>query len=158
MERNAQMESKLTLPANRAKWDKLRECFSKKINQFEEHRVAVKTEAYKMHYEESGAPNVLQRRVGRIELMPLLEGLVTYSMLKKDRDSEEVKKELRFRGLSDEGGWEKHLLLRLKKDEADRGSKDKENFRPLKGDADFRAAMEGEIAEDDSSDEAEEDW
>jgi hypothetical protein len=158
MERNAQMESKLTLPANRAKWDKLRECISKKINQFEEHRVAVKTEAYEMHYEESGAPNVLQRRVGRIELMPLLEGLVTYSMLLKDRDIEEVKKELRFRGLSDEGGWEKHLLLRLKKDEAGRGSEDKENFRPLKRDADFRAAMEGEIDEDVSSDEAEEDW
>ena len=118
----------------------------------------MKTEAYKMHYEESGAPNVLQRRVGRIELMPLLEGLVTYSMLLKDRDIEEVKKELRFRGLSDEGGWEKHLLLRLKKDEADRGSKDKENFRPLKRDADFRAAMEGEIDEDVLSDEAEEDW
>ncbi|WP_288993256.1 hypothetical protein [uncultured Marinobacter sp.] len=61
METNAQMESKLTLPANRAKWDKLRECISKKINQFEEHRVAMKTEAYEMHYEESGAPNVLQR-------------------------------------------------------------------------------------------------
>jgi hypothetical protein len=79
-------------------------------------------------------------------------------MLLKDRDIEEVKKELRFRGLSDEGGWGKHLLLRLKKDEADRGSKDKENFGPLKRDADFRAAMEGEIDEDDSSNEAEEDW
>ena len=79
-------------------------------------------------------------------------------MLLKDRDIEEVKKELRFRGLSDEGGWEKHLLLRLKKDEADRGSKDNKNFRPLKQDVDFRAAMEGEIDEDDSSNEAEEDW
>jgi hypothetical protein len=87
-----------------------------------------------------------------------MEGLVTYSMLLKDRDIEEVKKGLRFRGLSDEGGWEKHLLLRLKKDEADRGSEDKEDFRPLKRDADFRAAKEGEIDEDDSSDELEEDW
>jgi hypothetical protein len=111
-----------------------------------------------MHYEDSGAPNVLQRQVGRVELLPLLEGLVTYSMLLKDRDIEEVKKELRFLGLSDEGGLEKHLLLRLKKDEADKGSEDKENFRPLKRDAVFRAAMEGEIGEDDSSNEAEEDW
>jgi hypothetical protein len=79
-------------------------------------------------------------------------------MLLKDRDIEEVKKELRFRGLSDEGGWEKHLLLRLKKDEAVRGSKDKENFRPLKRDSDFRHAMEGEIDKDDLSDEAKEDW
>ncbi len=111
-----------------------------------------------MHYEESGAPQVLQRRVGRLELMPLVEGLEKSYMLLKDRDIEEVKKELRFRGLSDEGGWEKNLLLRLKKDEAGRGSEDKDNFRPLKRDADFRAAMEGEIDEDDSSDETEEDW
>ncbi len=155
---NTQMETKLTLPANKAKWDELRLCIFQKINQFEEHRVAVKTEKYERHYEESGAPNVLQRRVGRIELKPLLEGLVTYSMLLKDRDIEEMKKELRFRGLSDEGGWEKRLLLRLKKDEADRGSKDKENYRPLKRDADFRAAVEGKIDEDDSSDQAEKDW
>jgi hypothetical protein len=50
------------------------------------------------------------------------------------------------------------LLLWLKKDDADRDSEDKENFRPLKQDADFRATMEGEIDEDDSSNEAEEDW
>jgi hypothetical protein len=34
METNAQMETKLTLPANKAKWDKLREFISKKMNQF----------------------------------------------------------------------------------------------------------------------------
>jgi hypothetical protein len=127
-------------------------------NQFEEQRVLVKTEAYEMHFDDVGAPNVLQRRVGRAEMMPLLEGLVTYSMMLKDRDIEEVKKELRFRGLSDEGGWEKQLLLRLKKDEADRCSDDKENVWPLQPDADFRAAMEGEIDEDDLGDGEEEDW
>jgi hypothetical protein len=111
-----------------------------------------------MRYEDSGAPNVLQKQVGRVKLLPLLEGLVTYSMLLKDRDIEEVKKELRFRGLPDEGGWEKCLLLRLKKNEANRGSEDKDNFRPLKRDADFRATMEGEIDKDASSNEAEEDW
>jgi hypothetical protein len=52
----------------------------------------------------------------------------------------------------------KQLLLRLKKDKADRGADDKENFRPLQPDAGFRAAMEGEIDEDDLSDEEEEDW
>jgi hypothetical protein len=91
-------------------------------------------------------------------MMPLLEGLVRYSMMLKDRDIEEVKKELRFCGLSEEGGWEKQLLLRLKKDEADRGSDDKENYRPLQPDADFRPAMEGEIDEDDLSAGEEEDW
>jgi hypothetical protein len=111
MEMNAQMESKVTLPANKAKWDKLRDCISKKINQFEWHHVAVKTEAYEMHYEDSGAQNVLQRRVGRVKLLPLLEGLVRYSMLLKDQEIEEVKKELCFCGLLDEGGWEMQLLL-----------------------------------------------
>jgi hypothetical protein len=57
------------------------------------------------------------------------------------------------------GGWEKQLLLRLKKDGAGRGSKDKDNSRPLKPDAGFRATMEGEmIDEDDLSDEEEEEW
>jgi hypothetical protein len=55
--------------------------YFQKINQFEDHRVAVKTEAYEMHYEDSGASNVLQRRVGRVKLLPLLEGLVKYSSL-----------------------------------------------------------------------------
>jgi hypothetical protein len=53
---------------------------------------------------------------------------------------------------------EKHLLLLLKKDEANRGSEDNENYRPLKQDADFSATMEGEIDEDDSSNEGEEEW
>jgi hypothetical protein len=132
--------------------------FRKEKKQFEEERVAAKTEAYEKHYDDSRAPNALQRRVGRVELMPLLEGLVTYSRMLKDRDIEEIKKELRFRKLSDEGGWEKQLLVRLKKDEADRGSEDRENFRPLEPDVDFRAAMEGEIDEDDGSDEEEQDW
>jgi hypothetical protein len=50
------------------------------------------------------------------------------------------------------------LLLRLKKDEAEGGSDDKENFRPLQPDANFRAVMEGAIDEDNLSDGEEEDW
>jgi hypothetical protein len=69
-----------------------------------------------------------------------------------------VKKELRCRGLSEDGGWEEQLLLRLKRDKEDRGLDDKENFRPLQPHANFRAAMEGEIDEDSLSDEEEEDW
>jgi hypothetical protein len=57
----------------------------------------------------------------------------------------------------EEGGWEKQLVLRLKKDKADRGLKDKDNFRSMQPDANFRAAMEGEIDEDNLSDEEEED-
>jgi hypothetical protein len=47
-----------------------------------------------MHYDDVKKPNVLQRRVGRVEMMPLLEGLVTYSMMLKDQDIEEVKRKL----------------------------------------------------------------
>jgi hypothetical protein len=92
IKKNTQIEAKLTLPTNKAKWEELREFISNKINQFEEQRVLVKTEPYKMHFDDVGAPNVLQRRVGRVEMIPLLEGLVTYSMMLKDRDIEEVKK------------------------------------------------------------------
>jgi hypothetical protein len=153
LKKHTRMEAMLTSPANKEKWDQLNEYISKKNNQFEEHRVAVKTQAYDRHYYDNRAPNVLQRRVGRVELMPLLEGLVTYSKMLKDRDIEEVRKELRFRGLSDDGGWANQLLVRLKKDEADKGSLDKANFRPLDPDVDFRVAMEGEIDDDGSSDE-----
>ena len=59
--------------------------FQTNKNQFEEERVAAKTEAYEKHYDDSRVPNALQRRVGRVELMPLLEGLVTYSRILKDR-------------------------------------------------------------------------
>jgi hypothetical protein len=98
METNAQMKTKITLPANKAKWHKVRECISKKRNQFEEHCVAGKTEAYEMHYEDSGAPNVLHRRVQRVKLLPRLEGLVRYSMLLKDQDIKEVKRYSAFVG------------------------------------------------------------
>jgi hypothetical protein len=77
------MEAKLTLPTNKAKWEELREFISNKIKQFEEQHVLVKTEANEMHFNHVGVPNVLQRRVGRVEMMPLLERLVTYSMMLK---------------------------------------------------------------------------
>jgi hypothetical protein len=57
-----------------------------------------------MHYDDVEAPNVLKRRVGRVKMRSLLEGLVTYSVMLKDRDIEEVKKELHFHGLLEEGG------------------------------------------------------
>ena len=156
--KHTQIEAKLTNPANKAKWDKLKGNISEKINQFEEHRVAKKTQAYDNHYEETGAPNVLQRRIGRVELMPLLEGLVTYSLLLKERESEEVRDKLSFHGLSTEGGWKTQLLVRLQKDEVDRGSNDRENFKPQNPEANFRAAMEGELDEDDLDDGNEQDW
>jgi hypothetical protein len=122
--------------------------------------VVVKTEEFVGHFDENIAPNVLQRHVRRIELMPLLEGLCVYTYLDKRRDTEEVKRELRFHGVSDEGQWTSGLLASLKRDEADKGSMvDKYSFRPLRPGADFREAMEGEFDEEDLSDnEEQEDW
>jgi hypothetical protein len=74
----------LTLPTNKAKREELRDIISIKINQFEEQCLLVKTEKYEMHFNDVGAPNVLQRKVGRVKMMPLLEGLVTYLMMMKD--------------------------------------------------------------------------
>jgi hypothetical protein len=153
MKKHKQIAAKLTIPANKAEWLQLREGVSKKMDQFD------KTEEFVGHFDENRAPNVLQRRVGRIELMPLLEGLCAYTYLDKRRDTEEVKSELRFRGLSDEGQWTLGLLASLKKDEADQGSMDKYSFRPLRPGADFREAVEGEFDEEDLSDNDEqEDW
>jgi hypothetical protein len=63
------------------------------MNQFEEHLVAVKTEVYEMHYIDSGAPKVLQRRVQRVKLLPLFK-----AKLLKDRDMKEVEKNSTFAG------------------------------------------------------------
>jgi hypothetical protein len=151
------MERKLSIPANKAKWDQLRTSISKTINQFEAQRVMVKMEAMDKTWDENHrAPNALQRRVGRVEFMPLVEGLCLYSFLLKDRDTEEIKKELRFRGLSDAGGWESHLLKALKQDEAHKGSSNKESFLPLCPAANFSIAMEGDEA--DLTDYEEDDW
>jgi hypothetical protein len=76
--------------------------------------------------------------------MPLLEGLCVYTYLDRCRDTEEVKRELRFRGVLDEGQWTSGFPASLKKDEADKGSMDKYSFRPLHPGADFREAMKGE--------------
>jgi hypothetical protein len=54
------MAAKLTLPANKANWLQLREGISKKMNQFDKKRVAVKTQEFVGHFDENRAPNVLQ--------------------------------------------------------------------------------------------------
>jgi hypothetical protein len=72
--KNTLLEAKLTLPTNKAKWEELKKFILNKINQFEEQHVLVKTEAYEMHFDDVGAPNILQRRVRRVRMMPLFKG------------------------------------------------------------------------------------
>jgi hypothetical protein len=74
--------------------------------------------------------------------MPLLEGAVTYSLLLQARDAEQIKTELQFRGLPDDGGWKIFLIRRLKTVELERGALDKYSFLLLSPDVDFRFLME----------------
>jgi hypothetical protein len=143
MKRNKNMQAKLTTDKGKAKWKQLRADITERLNQFELKRVLVKTEAWEKTIDKNKNPNVLQRRVGIVEKMPLLEGEVTYSLLREARDREQIKTELRFRGLPDDGGWKNSLLMRLKLAEKERGSLDKYNFLPLSPEVDFRFLMEG---------------
>jgi hypothetical protein len=84
-------------------------------------------------------------------------GTVTYALLLQARDTDQIKTELRFRGLPDDGGWKNVLIRRLKTAEQERGSLDKYSFLPLSPDVDFHFLVEGGGAEDESDDE-EQDW
>jgi hypothetical protein len=53
------MEAKLTLSTSKVKWEELRKFILNKTNQFEEQGVLFKTEAYEMHYNNVGAPDLL---------------------------------------------------------------------------------------------------
>jgi hypothetical protein len=156
IKRNKRLEVKLATAEGKAKWTQLRADISESQNQFEMKRVAVKTEAWENNMSKNKNPNILQRRVGIVEMMPLLEGTVTYSLLLQARDTQQIQTELRFRGLPDDGGWKSCLIMRLKKAEEERGSVDKYNFLPLSPDVDFRFLMEGSGAEE--SDDGEEAW
>ena len=52
-------------------------------------------------------------------MIPLVAGRTLYSSLIKSRDTDLIRKDLEYRGLSVEGGWKRDLLARLKSDEGD---------------------------------------
>jgi hypothetical protein len=94
IKRNKKVEDKLTTIEGKAKWEQLRADILETQNQFEMKRVAVKTEAWEKNIGKNKDPNILQRGVGIVEIMPLLEGTVTYSLLLQARDTEQIKTEL----------------------------------------------------------------
>ena len=112
-------------PAKLASWNRLRSLIRDNDLQFEAKRVAVKMESYEQSQAKEKAPNALQRRTG-IEVTPLIAGRILYSALLKNRDMENLKLELQFRGLSTEGGWKKDLIPSLKKSEGG----DPKSFKP----------------------------
>jgi hypothetical protein len=106
------------VPEKKEMWDGLKQKIAKKENQFGHARVKVKVENFQNHYSKNKLPNKLQRERG-IGRTALVLGKTPFGKLRKDCDMEAIKTELRYRGLSTEGGWRDDLLKRLKDNEGD---------------------------------------
>ena len=101
--------------AKKKKWDDLKLDLSANAKQFVVERVSEKVDDYSSNFVNNKPANVLQRRTGLAPLMPgVLTGQLPFRKLLKERDLEQVKMELRYRGLSDEGPWQKGLIERWK--------------------------------------------
>jgi hypothetical protein len=118
-------------------WKALRDDLDDAEQQFSKKRVEIKFQGYCSTYGKNKAPNKLQRQAGEADLMPIVEDRVPYGLLLKDRDTEQIKLELAYRGLSTDGGWRDHLLKQLKEHE-----KNKKDFFPQCPDVDFSFVWE----------------
>jgi hypothetical protein len=85
--------------------------------QFKEERVSEKVEDYRESFHNNKPQNILQRRTGLCPLMPVIRGELPFRSLNKERDTIQVKMELRFCGLSDEGPCCDGLIARRKANE-----------------------------------------
>jgi hypothetical protein len=56
--------------------------------------------------------------------MPIVINRVPYGLLLKDRDTDQIKMELNFRGLATDGGWRDQLLKRIKENKNKNNTKD----------------------------------
>jgi hypothetical protein len=114
-ERNKQLES---LPVEKQqRWNQIRDDLYDNDQQFAKKRVEVKFEEYCESYDKNKALNKLQRRAGESDVMPIVIDRVPYGLLLKDRDTDQIKMELEYRGLATDGGWRDQLLKRLKQEE-----------------------------------------
>jgi len=114
------------------KWMRLREDLSVKENQFVQKRCAIKKEKFVSEYGKNKPPNKLQKRAGNIDTMPIVQDKIPYQRLLKDRDTEQILQELRFRNLPTHGTWRDFLLKRLKEHEGDT-----KQFKPQCPDVNF---------------------
>jgi hypothetical protein len=113
--RNKQLES---LPEEKKqRWNKIRNDLYDNNQQFAKKRVEVKFEEYCETYNKNKAHNKLQRRAGESDVMPIVIDRVPYGLLLKDRDTDQIKMELEYRGLATDGGWRDQLLKRIKQQE-----------------------------------------
>jgi hypothetical protein len=125
MSRHEQIEKVFNkAPGKKRKWMDINEHISDNKEQFSTKRVGVKLENFNNNKDKNKPKNKLQKRTG-IHVCPMVLGRILYSKLKKDRDTEDIKKELVCRELPTDGGWQKQLMVRLKNDE-----KDTKSFKP----------------------------
>jgi hypothetical protein len=97
------------------KWEDLKINLSANAKQFVVERVGEKVSDYETNFCNNKPANALQRRTGLAPLMAgVLTGQLPFRKLLKERDLEQVQMELRYRGLSDEGPWQKGLIERWK--------------------------------------------
>ena len=97
-------------------------------SQFKCERISAKVEKVIEKVGANPAPNIYQRRQGQ-SLTPLIEGKIQYAKMKKDFSIEQVRLELRARGLADnftaDTSWT--TLIKILKEH----EKDKKSFRPI---------------------------
>jgi hypothetical protein len=100
------------------KWESLRADLSDRAKQFvAEQRVGEKVGDFRENFGKHKPLNVLQKRAGLCEAMPVIRGELPFIKLLKDRDMQQVQMELRFRGLSDQGKWRDGMIARFKANE-----------------------------------------
>jgi hypothetical protein len=120
MARHGKIDNVLTESgAKKKRWNDMRSDLSENSKQFVVERVSEKVKKYTESFGTNKAPNALQQRTGLCPLMLVLTGRLKFISLLKARDMEQVKTELRFRGLSDEGPWKNGLIARWKENEGD---------------------------------------
>jgi hypothetical protein len=116
--RHIQIQAALTLSDKRQeKWESLRVDLSDNAKQFVAERVGEKVGEYQESFGKHKPLNVLQKRTGLCQLMPVIRGGLPFIKLLKDWDVEQVQMELCFHGLSDQGKWRDSMIARLKANE-----------------------------------------
>ena len=127
-----------SLPDEKKKqWKKLCAEVNNAEQQFAIRRVEAKFKGYCETYGKNKAPNKLQRQAGEANLMPIVDNIIPYGLLLKERNTNQIMMELAYQGLSTDGGWCNNLLKGLKEHKGN-----KKNFLPQCPDVDFSFVWE----------------
>jgi hypothetical protein len=88
----------------KVEWERLCREVSETDHQYSVERVKIKTDDFIAKYDKTRAPNVIQRRHG-VTVTPFMQKKMPFGKMNRDRDWDNIKKELAHRNLSIEGGW-----------------------------------------------------